>query len=99
MLRGSSLTYLCAGDAHGNADVSKLQCGRIIDAITGHGHDLAHVFQQPHNVLLVPRLSPRDDGALCADVAAQESCPVLQAELGELQTCKYPISVMDEPCF
>jgi hypothetical protein len=64
--------HLCARDAHSDADVGELQCGRVVNAVAGHRDYLAPVLQQPHNVLLVPRLGAREHGPLGVNVAAQE---------------------------
>ena len=44
-------SYFCAGDAHGYSNISQLQGRRIIDAISCHGCNVAHLPQKPHNVL------------------------------------------------
>ena len=38
---GGLLGDLRAGDAHGDADVRALQRRRVVDAVAGHGHDMA----------------------------------------------------------
>mmetsp|Transcript_31498 Transcript_31498/g.100343 ORF Transcript_31498/g.100343 Transcript_31498/m.100343 type:complete len:747 (+) Transcript_31498:177-2417(+) len=58
------LGHLGARDAHGNADVGLLQRGGVVDAVAGHGGDLAETLQDLHNHLLVLGLGAREHGAL-----------------------------------
>ncbi len=44
---------LGAGDAHRDADVGLLEGRRVVDAVAGHGHDVALLAQDVHEVDLV----------------------------------------------
>jgi hypothetical protein len=46
--------------AHGDADVSGLKGGRIIDAVTGHGHHLTGCLQGPHQLQFLLGQHPRE---------------------------------------
>mmetsp|Transcript_29462 Transcript_29462/g.73947 ORF Transcript_29462/g.73947 Transcript_29462/m.73947 type:complete len:485 (-) Transcript_29462:693-2147(-) len=50
-----------AGDAHGNANVGLLDGGRVVDAITRHGHNLAPAVQCLHHAHLALRGAARHD--------------------------------------
>mmetsp|Transcript_32718 Transcript_32718/g.83603 ORF Transcript_32718/g.83603 Transcript_32718/m.83603 type:complete len:485 (-) Transcript_32718:214-1668(-) len=50
-----------AGDAHGNANVGLLDGGRVVDAITRHGHNLATAVQCLHHAHLALRGAARHD--------------------------------------
>ena len=70
------LGHVRAGDAHGHADVGLLDRRRVVDAVAGHGHDLAPPPPGPHDPELVlgrdagvdghvlhrPRRAPRRSG-------------------------------------
>ena len=63
--------HLGAGDAHGDADVGEFQGGRIVHAIASHCHHIAHLPQQPHNVLVIT----------CAQSATAHQQPGLSPDL------------------
>ena len=50
--------HVSAALTHGNTDVGRLQRGRVVDAVTRHGHHLARCAQQLHQAQLVRRLQP-----------------------------------------
>ena len=50
---GGLLGDIGAGDAHGDADIGGLECGRIVDAVAGHGDDVALALQRAHDAQLV----------------------------------------------
>ncbi len=57
---GGLLGHLGAGDAHGDADIRLAQGRGIIDAITGHGHDMAPPLQGRHQAELLFRRHARE---------------------------------------
>jgi hypothetical protein len=50
---GGFLGNVGAGDAHGHADVGLLERRRVVDAVAGHGHDVAAVLQRLDDLELV----------------------------------------------
>jgi hypothetical protein len=58
---GRVLGDLGAGQPHGDADVGLLERRRVVDAITGHCHDLAVGLQCPHQAQLLRRFDARKD--------------------------------------
>ena len=55
---GSVLGHLGAGDAHGHADVRLLQGRGVVDAVAGHGHQIAPLLPGPDDADLVLRGHP-----------------------------------------
>ena len=51
--RRGFLGDLGAGDAHGHADVGLAQGRGVVDAVAGHGHDVAAALQRAHDADLV----------------------------------------------
>jgi len=51
-------------DAHGDADISFLQCRRIVDAVTGHRDNCACPTQRVDDAQLVFRIHTRVNGYL-----------------------------------
>src|SRR5690606_21445834 len=49
--------------AHGDADVGLFHRGRVVDAVTGHGHDLPGPPQRPHDAQLVVGRDAGEHGA------------------------------------
>ncbi|MPM78668.1 hypothetical protein SDC9_125679 [bioreactor metagenome] len=62
-IRGA-LGHVCARDAHGAADVGHLQGGRVVDAVAGHGDDLARLLPGLDDAHLVLGGHPRENGKL-----------------------------------
>ncbi len=52
---------LGAGDAHGHADVGRPEGGGVVDAVAGHGDDVAGLLQRPHQLDLVLGGDPGED--------------------------------------
>ena len=50
---GGLLGDVGAGDAHGDADVGGLERGRVVDAVAGHGDDMALALQRADDAQLV----------------------------------------------
>ena len=61
---GGFLCDLSAGDAHGHADVGGLDGRGVVDAVAGHGGDVALTLQRGHNLELVLRGHTGVDGDL-----------------------------------
>ena len=53
IMTAACLRDLRAGDAHGDADVGLLERRRVVHAVAGHGHDVALLAQDVHEVDLV----------------------------------------------
>lgn len=52
---GDFLGHVGPGDSHGHADMCGPQRCRVVDAVTGHGDDMAPLGQRPHDGHLVLR--------------------------------------------
>ncbi len=57
---GRFLGHLGTGDAHRDTDVGPLQGGGVVDAVTGHGDDVALLLQVLDQAHLVLRRDARD---------------------------------------
>ena len=55
---GSILGHLRSRDAHGNADVRLLESGGVIDAVAGHGYQIAPLLPRPDDADLMLRGYP-----------------------------------------
>ena len=60
--RGRLARHVRSASAHGNADVRRLERGRIVDAVSGHGHDLAARLERVDDTELLLRHDPREHG-------------------------------------
>ena len=78
--------------SHGDADVGRLQRGSIVDAVAGHGHDLARGAQRLHDAQLLFGHDARKD-ACAPDPRAHG----FVAELHELRTADH-FAVVEPGC-
>ena len=59
--------------AHGDADVGLLQGRAVVDAVAGHGDDVAAGLQRPGDAQLVLRGDPGDDDAVAVEQRAEDA--------------------------
>ena len=62
------LRDVCPANAHGNADVSGLECRRIVHTIARHCHNCALLLQRTHDLQLVFRSDPCEHGCVSDDL-------------------------------
>ncbi len=85
---GALLGHFGAGDAHRDADVGGFDRGRVVHAVTGHGHDVPLPLQGFDDAQLVFRRDPRVYGHRAGGVVER---PVV-GEFVELAAGKHVIA-------
>jgi hypothetical protein len=59
--------HVGAGDPHGDADIGALERGRVVDAVSGHGDDVALALERAHDAQLVLRVDAGEHPHLLDD--------------------------------
>ncbi len=78
---GGFLGDLGAGDAHGHADVGGAQRGGVVDAVAGHGHDVAVGLAAPRRRAPCARATPGRTRR-SPSIGAASSSSVMRVEVG-----------------
>src|SRR5476649_624468 len=60
--RGGLARHVRSAATHSNTDMRRLQRGRVVDAVPGHGHDLTIRLQRVDDAELLLRHDPRENG-------------------------------------